>query len=83
MITLEEIKKNESIRALVKAGNRYLEALGYTDHGPRHLSYVSRIASYILKALGYSEREIELAAIAGWVHGDARQPGWKPQPVLQ
>ena len=68
MVTLEEIKKNESIRALIKAGNRYLEALGYTDHGPRHLSYVSRTASYILKALGYSEREIELAAIAGWVH---------------
>ncbi len=68
MITLDEIKKNESIRALVKAGNKYLEALGFTDHGPRHLSYVSRIASYILKSLGYSEREIELAAIAGWVH---------------
>ena len=68
MVTLEEIKKNESIRALIKASNRYLEALGYTDHGPRHLSYVSRTASYILKALGYSEREIELAAIAGWVH---------------
>ncbi len=68
MITLDEIKKNESIRALVKAGNRYLEALGYTDHGPRHLSYVSRTASHILKSLGYSEREIELAAIAGWVH---------------
>ncbi len=68
MIILEEVKRNESIRALVKAGNRYLEALGYTDHGPRHLSYVSRTASYILKALGYSEREIELAAIAGWVH---------------
>ena len=68
MITLQEIKQNESIRALVKAGNRYLETLGYTDHGPRHLSYVSRTAEYILKALGYSEREIELAAIAGWVH---------------
>ena len=68
MITLEEIKKNDSIRALVKAGNRYLETLGYTDHGPRHLSYVSRIASYTLKSLGYSEREIELAAITGWVH---------------
>lgn len=68
MITLEEIKKNDSIRALVKAGNRYLETLGYTDHGPRHLSYVSRIACYTLKSLGYSEREIELAAIAGWVH---------------
>lgn len=68
MITLQEIKQNESIKALVRAGNRYLEALGYTDHGPRHLSYVSRTASYVLKSLGYSEREIELAAIAGWVH---------------
>lgn len=68
MITLQEIKQNESIKALVRAGNRYLETLGYTDHGPRHLSYVSRTASGVLKSLGYSEREIELAAIAGWVH---------------
>ena len=68
MITLQEIKQNESIKALVRAGNRYLEALGYTDHGPRHLGYVSRTASGILKSLGYSEREVELAAIAGWVH---------------
>ena len=68
MITLQEIKQNESIKALVRAGNRYLETLGYTDHGPRHLGYVSRTASGILKSLGYSEREGELAAIAGWVH---------------
>lgn len=68
MITLQEIKQNESIKALVRAGNRYLETLGYTDHGPRHLGYVSRTASGILKSLGYNEREIELAAIAGWVH---------------
>ena len=68
MITLQEIKQNESIKALVRAGNRYLETLGYTDHGPRHLGYVSRTASGILKSLGYSEREAELAAIAGWVH---------------
>ena len=65
MITLQEIKQNESIKALVRAGNRYLETLGYTDHGPRHLGYVSRTASGILKSLGYSEREVELAAIAG------------------
>ncbi len=68
MLTLLEIKQNESIKALVRAGNRYLETLGFTDHGPHHLSYVSRTASGILKSLGYSEREIELAAIAGWVH---------------
>ncbi|MEA5013963.1 MAG: HD domain-containing protein [Candidatus Limiplasma sp.] len=68
MVTLQEIKQNESIKALVSAGNRYLEALGYTDHGPHHLRYVSRTASSILSELGYSQREIELAAIAGWVH---------------
>ena len=68
MVTLQEIKENEAIRALIKAGNRYLDALGYTDHGPRHVSYVSKTASSILKALGYSPREVELAAIAGWVH---------------
>ena len=68
MVTLQEIKQNESIRVLIKAGNRYLEHMGFTEHGPRHVGYVSKTASYILKALGYSPREVELAAIAGWVH---------------
>jgi len=68
MVTLQDIKQSEDIKALIRAGNRYLEALGYTDHGPRHVSYVSKTASGILKALGYSPREVELAAIAGWVH---------------
>ncbi len=68
MITLRDIQRNEAIQALIRAGNRHLEALGYTDHGPRHVSYVSRTASGILRALGYSPREVELAAIAGWVH---------------
>ena len=52
MITLQEIRQHEDIQALIRAGNRYLEALGYTDHGPRHVSYVSRTASSILRALG-------------------------------
>ena len=68
MVTLQDIRQNENIKALIRAGNRYLEACGYTDHGPRHVSYVSKTASGILRALGYSPREVELAAIAGWVH---------------
>jgi len=68
MVTLQEIRQNESIRVLIRAGNRYLESMGYTEHGPRHVGYVSKTASYILKTLGYSPREVELAAIAGWVH---------------
>lgn len=68
MITLKDVQKNESIQALIHAGNRYLEALGYTDHGPRHVGYVSHTARNILAQLGYSDHEVELAAIAGWVH---------------
>ena len=68
MVTLQEIKQNEAIRVLIRAGNRYLDSMGYTEHGPRHVGYVSKTASTILKALGYSPREVELAAIAGWVH---------------
>jgi metal-dependent HD superfamily phosphatase/phosphodiesterase len=67
-MTLQEIKQNESIRALVRAGNQYLEAMGYTDHGPRHVGYVSDTASRILRSLGYDDHIVELAAIAGWVH---------------
>ena len=68
MITLKDVQSNEDIAALIEAGNRYLEALGYTDHGPRHVGFVSHTARDILQKLGYSEREVELAAIAGWVH---------------
>nr|MBR4280484.1 HD domain-containing protein [Clostridia bacterium] len=68
MITLQDIKQNEAIRVLIRTGNRYLDAMGYTEHGQRHVGYVSKTASGILRALGYSPREIELAAIAGWVH---------------
>lgn len=68
MLTLKEIKQNEAIQALVHAGNRYLAVMGFTDHGPRHLGYVSHTAAHILRELGYGEREIELASIAGWVH---------------
>jgi len=68
LLTLQKVKQNQDIKALVLASNHYLDALGYTDHGPRHLSYVSRTAASVLKSLGYSDCEVELAAIAGWVH---------------
>lgn len=68
MLTLQDVKQNEDIKAMIRAGNRYLESMGFTDHGPRHVGYVSKTASGILRSLGYSPREVELAAIAGWVH---------------
>ena len=46
MVTLADIQKNEDIKALISAGNRYLAAMGFTEHGPRHVSYVSRTALF-------------------------------------
>lgn len=67
-ISSEEIKKNPRIRILVEQANKCLETLGYTDHGPRHVGYVSKIAGEILEKLGYPEDRVELARIAGWTH---------------
>jgi metal-dependent HD superfamily phosphatase/phosphodiesterase len=67
-ITIEDIKKSEKIKELVNHSNKCLEMIGYTDHGPRHVGYVSRIAGEILSKLNVPQRRVELAKIAGWVH---------------
>jgi len=67
-IVLEDIKKNNKIAILVDHSNDMLAQIGYTEHGKRHVGYVSQVASDLLKSLGYDKRTIELAAMAGWVH---------------
>ncbi len=67
-ITLKEIKKNKKIEILVNHANDMLEHIGYTEHGRRHVGYVSNTAGNILEQLGYDERTVELARIAGWIH---------------
>lgn len=68
MITLEEVKKNDEVDALVLGAQKELEALGYTEHSIRHISIVANRAGEILRKLGYDERSIELARIAGYLH---------------
>jgi len=68
MITIKDIQENEDIKKLIKGANRMLDALGYTEHGIRHVSRVSKAASDILRELGYPARMVELAAIAGYTH---------------
>jgi hypothetical protein len=68
MITLKEIKAHERFSKLVKWAGKGMEAMGYTEHGIRHCSYVSTTARDILMQLDYPERAQELAAIAGYIH---------------
>lgn len=67
-MTYEEIKKNEEVLAYLKKGNDVLGVMGYTDHSAIHCSLVAERAAYILKNLGYSAKEAELAKIAGFMH---------------
>jgi len=68
MITLKQVQGDPEVAALIEAGNAYLASQGYTDHGPRHVGYVSYTAAKVLRALGRTKRLVELAAISGWVH---------------
>ena len=68
MITLKDIKENQELDALIRGAQKQLNAIGYTEHGHRHISIVSKRAGDILEKLGYPERTVELARIAGYMH---------------
>lgn len=67
-MTYEEIKKNPEVRALLEKGNANLGVLGFTDHSMAHCVLVAERAAQILRLLGYSDHEQELAKIAGVMH---------------
>lgn len=68
MITYEEIKSNKEINTYIKAADQTLTALKVTEHSFPHVSYVAVTAGDILEKLGYPERTVELARIAGYMH---------------
>ncbi len=68
MVTLDEIKKDQVIDTCIRKGNEYLGVMGFTEHGYRHINLISRIARNILERLNFPRREVELAAIAGYMH---------------
>lgn len=68
LTTLEDIKSHPQVLECIAESDRAMEALGYTDHGLRHLNLTADRARHIAQAIGLSEREAELAAIAGFCH---------------
>ena len=67
-MTYEEIKHNPEVLALLERGNHNLGVLGFTDHSAAHTTLVAERAAYILRKLGHTEQEQELARIAGFMH---------------
>lgn len=68
MLTYEQVTKSEAIRTYIIRADESLVALGYTEHSFAHVVHVAQMAGYILETMGFDERTVELAKIAGYLH---------------
>ena len=67
-MTYQELKNNKEIATYIQKADESLLALGYTEHSFAHVGRVADTATYILRTLGFSSHEIELACIAAYMH---------------
>ena len=67
-LTFEDIRNHEEIKTYISAADKALSELGYTEHSFAHVEKVAQTAAMILTTLGYPERQVELARIAGFLH---------------
>ena len=68
MITYNDIKNNEAVKAYIKKADESLLALGFTEHSFAHVGVVATRAEEILRAADATEHEIELVKIAAHLH---------------
>lgn len=67
-VTYDIIKNNAEINTYIRQADASMSAMGFTEHSFAHVTKCAEAASRLLKDLGYGEREVELARIAGYMH---------------
>jgi uncharacterized protein len=67
-VTFKEVRNHPKVRALIDGANEVMKAMGYTEHGHRHVGVVSGITRSILEHAGHPPRYVELAQIAAYLH---------------
>lgn len=67
-VTVKDLERDEVAMTYINRANKYLNVLGFTSHGLRHVKLASDIARNIVLRLGYSAEEAELAAVAAFLH---------------
>lgn len=68
VLTLDKVKENNEVKTFLEIAKKQMDVQGYTEHSFRHVALVSKSSGDILKVLGFSDREVELARIAGYMH---------------
>lgn len=51
MVTLNDVKNNNEVIALIEGSQKQLDKLGYTEHSRRHTALVANRAGDILQKL--------------------------------
>ena len=67
-VDFDRVRADVEVQAFIQGASDHLDALGFTEHGLRHVTLVANIARNVLQRLGYDERKQELVAIAGFTH---------------
>ncbi len=67
-MTYEQIRQDHAVRVYIAQADASMQALGFTEHSFAHVGRVAQIAGDILNILGYPDRTVELAKIAGYLH---------------
>jgi uncharacterized protein len=62
------VSQDPRLSSMIRAADRYLDAIGYTEHGPRHTHVVAERARDIAISLGHTRRLAERAYLAGLMH---------------
>ena len=68
MISYEKIINSDVIRNYIISADESLAALGFTEHSFTHVLHVAETAGYILKTIGYDDKTVEIAKVAGYLH---------------
>ena len=63
-----DVRNSAKIKTYIQKADDTLSVQGFTDHSFPHVTKVATEAGDILRTMGYTEREAELAQIAGYLH---------------
>lgn len=67
-VTFQDVKADPEVQAYIKVAQEMLAAIGFTEHGLRHIGLVAHRAMKLMEALGRTPRRVELAGIAALLH---------------
>jgi len=68
VVTYEQVKQDPEVHAYIVKANEMLSAIGFTEHGLRHIGLVASRAMSLMEEMGRPPRHRELAGIAALLH---------------